>query len=112
MNWYKRIDQTNVPEVIAFKTSEFWGNTKRFPTESIDEYYNRFHELLDELDDADEPISIKGAIRYFLFMLGPEFETIQNSFRLSNLPVKWNTQDWPTLLSFVVTTTTPSSLKV
>jgi len=47
----------NVPEVIAFKTSEFWGNTKRYPTESIDDYYNRFHELLDDLVDAEEPIS-------------------------------------------------------
>jgi hypothetical protein len=52
----------NVPEVIAFKTSEFWGNTKRFPNESIDDNYNRFHELLDELEDADEPISTKSAI--------------------------------------------------
>jgi hypothetical protein len=49
----------NVPEVIAFKTSQFWGNTRRFPSETIDEYYNRFHELLDELEDADEPISVK-----------------------------------------------------
>jgi hypothetical protein len=88
----------NVPDVIAFKTSEFWGNTKRFPNESIDDYYNRFHELLDELEDADEPISTKSAIRQFIFTLGPEFDTIQNNFRLENLPVKWNTQDWPTLL--------------
>ncbi len=39
--------------------SEFWGNMRRFPSETIDEYYNRFHELLDELEDADEPISVK-----------------------------------------------------
>jgi len=79
----------NVPEVIAFKTSEFWGNMKRFPTESVDEYYNRFHDVLDELEDADEPISVKSAIRHFIFTLGPEFETIQNNFHLDNLPSKW-----------------------
>jgi hypothetical protein len=52
----------NVPEVIAFKTSEFWGNTKRYPTELIDDYYNHFHELLDDLADAEEPISTRSAI--------------------------------------------------
>jgi len=98
MNWNKRINQKKLPKVIAFKTSEFWGNMKRFPTKSIDEYYNRFHKLLDELDDVDEPFLIKSAIRHFIFMLGPEFETYQNNFRLDNLPVKWNTQDRPTLL--------------
>jgi len=70
----------NVPEVIAFKTSEFWGNTRRFPSETIDEYYNRFHELLDELEDADEPISVKSAMRHFIFTLGSDFEAIQNNF--------------------------------
>jgi len=88
----------NVPEVIAFKTSEFWGNTKRFPSESIDEYYNRFHDLLDDLAEADEPISVKSAIRHFIFTLGADFETLQNNFRLDNLPPKWTTQDWPTIL--------------
>jgi hypothetical protein len=88
----------NVPEIIAFKTSEFWGNTKRFPSESIDEYYNRFHELLDEIEDSDEPISTKSAIHHFIFTLGSEFETIQNDFRLDNLPAKWTTEDWPTIL--------------
>jgi len=43
----------NVPEVIVAKTAEFWGNTKRFPHETVDDYYNRFHELLDDLKDAD-----------------------------------------------------------
>jgi len=62
---------------------------KRFPTESVDEYYNRFHDVLDELEDADEPISVKSAIRHFIFTLGPEFETIQNNFHLDNLPSKW-----------------------
>jgi len=32
----------NVPEVIAAKTIEFWGNTKRQSHESVDDYYNRF----------------------------------------------------------------------
>jgi hypothetical protein len=88
----------NVPEVIAFKTSEFWGNTKRFPSESVDEYYNRFHELLEDLEDGDEHISPKSAIRHFIFTLGNDFEALQNNFRLENLPEKWNTQDWPTIL--------------
>jgi len=88
----------NVPEVIAFKTSEFGGNTKRFSSESIDDYYNRFHDLLEDLAEADEPISTKSAIRHFIFTLGQDFETIQNNFRLGNLPSKWETQDWPTLL--------------
>ncbi len=88
----------NVPEIIAAKTVEFWGNTKRAPNESIDSYYDRFQELLDDLADADEPIAPKAAIRQFIFTLGPEFDTIQNNFRINNLPVDWQTQDWPTLL--------------
>jgi len=89
----------NVSEIIAAKTVEFWGNTKHLPTESIDSYYDRFQELLEDLADADEPISPKAAIHQFIFMLGNEFETIQNNFRINNLPAKWNTQDWPTLLT-------------
>jgi hypothetical protein len=52
----------HVPEVIAAKTSLFWGNTKCLPTESADEYYNRFQELLDELSEAEEKISVKSAM--------------------------------------------------
>jgi hypothetical protein len=88
----------NVPEVIAAKTSQFWGQTKRLPTESIDTYYNRFQELLQDLLDGDETISTRSAIRHFLFTFGPEFETIQNNFRIGNLPPNWNTTDWPTIL--------------
>jgi hypothetical protein len=47
----------NVPEVIAAKTGEFWSNTKRNPGETVDCYYNRFHELLDDLIEGEEPIS-------------------------------------------------------
>lgn len=47
---------TNVPEVIAYKTSEFWGNTKQFPMDSVDDSYNHFHKLLDDLEESDEPI--------------------------------------------------------
>jgi len=88
----------NVPEIIALKTGEFWSNTKRYPSESIDAYFNRFHELLDDLSDAEEPVPIKSAIRHFIFTLGPEFEAIQSNYRIGNLPSPWNTQDWPTLL--------------
>ena len=44
----------NVPEVIAAKTAEFWSKLKRSNNESVDSYYNRFHELLDEINDAKE----------------------------------------------------------
>jgi hypothetical protein len=88
----------NVPEVIMVKTSQFWGQTKRLSSESIDVYYNQFHELLDDLSTEDETISKTSAIQHFLFNLGPEFQTIQNSYRIGNLPLKWQTQDWPTLL--------------
>jgi hypothetical protein len=40
----------------------------------------------------------KSAIQQFIFTLGPEFETIQNNFRIGNLPPEWHTEDWPTLL--------------
>jgi hypothetical protein len=63
-----------------------------------DAYYNRFHELLDEIYYADKSISTKSAIHHFIFTLGPEVETIQNNFCIGNLPSQWNTQDWPTLL--------------
>ena len=89
----------NVPEIIAAKTVEFWGNTKRSPNESIDSYYDRFQELLEDLADADELIAPNAAIRQLIFTLGPEFETIQNNFRINNLPDEWKTQNWPSLLT-------------
>jgi hypothetical protein len=85
----------NIPEVIAAKMSEFWGSLKRSPSETVDAYYNRFQEILDDLADADEPISTKSALRQFLFTLGPEFELIQHNFRINNLPQEWQTQEWP-----------------
>jgi hypothetical protein len=88
----------NVPEVIAAKTAEFWGNTKRFPHETVDDYHNRFHELLNDLKDTDEIISTRSAIRHFLFTLGTEFEPLQHNYRLGSISEEWKTQDWPTLL--------------
>jgi len=88
----------HVPEVIAAKTSQFWGSTKRSPSETVDDYYNRFQELLDDLKDADEAISTKSAMRHFVFTLGSEFEPIQHNFRIGCLPPSWHTQDWPSLL--------------
>jgi hypothetical protein len=79
----------NVPEVIAAKTSLFWGNTKRLPSESINDYYNRFRELLYEINGDVECIPLKDAMRHFIFTLGIKFETIQNNFRIDNLPTKW-----------------------
>ncbi len=88
----------NVPEVIAAKTTLFWGNTKRLPSESIDDYYNRFCELLYEINGDVERIPLKDAMRHFIFTLGSEFETIQNNFRIDNQPTKWYTKEWSTLL--------------
>jgi len=89
----------NVPEVIASKTVEFWGGMKRLPNETIDSYYDRFQELLEDLADADEPIVTKAAICQFLLTLGPEFDSIQNNYRINNLPSEWQTQSWPHLLA-------------
>jgi hypothetical protein len=88
----------NVPEVIAAKTSEFWGTMKSFPSETVDAYFNRFHELLDDLNDATDPITPKSAICNFIFTLGPEFEAIQNNYCIGNLPPAWQTDNWPNLL--------------
>lgn len=64
----------------------------------IDDYYDRFHELLDELSDADQPISTLCAMRHFIFTLRSDFETVQKNFCIGNLPSEWHTQNWPTLL--------------
>ena len=88
----------NVPEVIAAKTAEFWSKMKRGPSETIDSYYNRFHELLDDINDFRESVTKEDAIRQFIFTLGSDFESIQNSYRINNLPSAWKTDDWPTLL--------------
>jgi len=89
-----------VPKVIAAITGEFWSQMKHYPNESVDNYYNCFHELLDDLLEAEEPISTRSAMRHFIFTLGQEFETIQNNFRIGNLPPEWHTQEWPALLVF------------
>ncbi len=83
----------NVPEVIALKTGEFWSATKHNPDESIDTYFNRFHELLDDLSEAEEPIPLKSAIRHFIFTLGTDFAAIQNNYRIGRLPDIWKTDD-------------------
>jgi hypothetical protein len=87
-----------VPEVIAAKTVEFWGHTKRATSESVDEYYNRFLELLEEINEEVETIPTKNAIRQFIFTLGDEFQPLQNNFRLGTISDEWKTQDWPSLL--------------
>jgi hypothetical protein len=96
------LSQTHRPlhilEIVAAKTVQFWGNTKRMAKESVDAYYNRFKELYDKIQDADGNIPTKLAVHHFIFTLGSEFEPIQNNFRLENLPIKWQTEDWPTLL--------------
>ena len=72
--------------MIALKTGEFLSATKRFSNESIDTYFNRFHELLDDLSKAEEPIPIKSAICHSIFTLGPDFEAMQNNYHIGNLP--------------------------
>jgi hypothetical protein len=87
-----------VPEVLDIKKGEFWGQTKRNPLQSIDNYYNRFHELLEELNEDVETISVKTAICQFLFTLGMEFEPVQMNYHLGTLAPDWHTEDWPYLL--------------
>jgi len=87
-----------VLEDIAAKTVEFWGLTKRNSTESVDEYYNRFQELLEEINEEIETISTKNAIQQFIFTLGEDFQPLQNNFRLGTVSEEWKTQDWPSLL--------------
>jgi len=87
-----------VPEVIAAKTVEFWGNTKRSSFESVDEYYNRFQELLEEINEETVTIPPKNAIRQFIFTLGDDFAPVQHHFRLGTLSNEWKTNDWPSLL--------------
>jgi hypothetical protein len=53
---------------------------------------------LYDINGDVERIPLKDAMRHFIFTLGNEFETIQNNFRIDNLPSKWQTEDWPTLL--------------
>jgi hypothetical protein len=86
------------PEIIAAKPVQFWGSTRRMSNETVDAYYNRFKELLDEIQDADGSIPIKNAMRHFIFMLGSEFEPIQHNYHIDNLPSKWQTENWPELL--------------
>jgi len=102
----------NVPEVIAFKTSEFWGNTKRFHSESIDDYYNRFHDLLDDLAETDEPISTKSAI-------GNSYSPLDRNLKPFKIIFAWEIYLANGKLriglhysSFVGITTIPSNLKV
>jgi hypothetical protein len=87
-----------VPEVIASKTVEFWGHTKRLSSESVDEYYNRFQELLEEINEEVVTIPTQNAIRHCIFTLGDEFQPLQNNFRLGTISEDWKTQDWPSLL--------------
>jgi len=88
-----------VPEVLAAKAGEFWSKLKRGQNESIDSYYNRFQELLEDLNEADDKISTPSAMRQFIFTLGTEFAPIQNLYRIDNLPPAWKTTSWPSLLS-------------
>ena len=48
-NLYQTHHPLHIPEIIAAKTVQFWGNIKRMPNESVDACYNRFKELFDEI---------------------------------------------------------------
>jgi hypothetical protein len=54
----------NVPEVLAAKTAEFWSKLKRGNAETVDNYYNCFQELLDEISESRETISKQDAVRF------------------------------------------------
>ncbi len=84
--------------MIATKTSAFWGSTKWLPTETVDEYYNHFRELLYEISSGPDQISTQSTMRHFLFTLGSEFKPIQNNYCIDDLLDKWKTADWPTML--------------
>jgi hypothetical protein len=85
-------------EVIAAKPAEFWGQTKHLSSVSVGDDYNRFQELLAEINEETETIPIKSAIWQFIFTLGTEFEPLQMNFLLGILAPEWKTEDWPTLL--------------
>jgi hypothetical protein len=89
---------SHVPEVTAAKTVEFWSTLKRLPYETVDAYYNRFQSVLDDLEEAGEPIPVHSVVRQFIFTLGSDFTPIQNNHRIGLLPDEWKTTDWPTLL--------------
>lgn len=44
--------------MIAAKTGEFRSQTEWLSHESVDTYYNRFQELLDDLSEADEVLCL------------------------------------------------------
>lgn len=88
----------HVPEVLAAKAGEFWSKTKWLSNESVDHYYNRFQELLEDLSHADDKISTKSAMHHFIFTLGSKFEPIQHNYHIGNLPGAWKTTSWPALL--------------
>jgi len=88
----------HVPEIIAAKTVQFWGSTRRMSNETVDANYYCFKELFDEIQDADGPIPTKNAMRHFIFTLGSEFEPVQHNSRMDNLPSRWQTESWPELL--------------
>ncbi len=51
---------------------------------SVDSYYNRFQELLEDLNEADDKISTSSAMRQFIFTLGNDFKPIQNLYWIVN----------------------------
>jgi hypothetical protein len=71
---------------------------KRQSNESVDTYHNKFQALLDDLEEAGEPIPVRSAVRQFIFTLGPDFAPMQHNFRIRLLPDEWKTTDWPVLL--------------
>jgi hypothetical protein len=54
---------------------------------------NHFHELLDDVNDFRETVTKTDAIWHFIFTLGSNFESIQNSNCIDNLPADWKTDD-------------------
>jgi hypothetical protein len=59
---------SHIPEVTAAKTVEFWSTLKCSSNESVDSYYNLIQALLDDLEEAGEPIPICSAIRQFILL--------------------------------------------
>jgi hypothetical protein len=101
-----------VPEVLAAKAGEFWSKLKRGQNESIDSYYNRFQELLEDLNEADDKISTTSAMRQFIFTLGPDLHLFRTCIVLIIFLSLGKLLAGPPYYHYVTTFITLSILKV
>jgi hypothetical protein len=79
--------------IIPAKTGEFGSSMKCLPP-------------LDDLSDVDEPIFTWSAMRHFIFIFGPDFDTIPNNFGLAIFLVPGILKIGQHYWSYAMTTTT------